>query len=95
VLRRRRVVFGSLCLATVVTLGLTVALPGARIVLGALHLLVDAALVAYVTGLRRLRLLARERAVKVRYLPVAVAVPVEIPDAGTVAESPAAHSAAL
>ena len=95
VLRRRRQVFGTLCGAAVLTLVLAVAVAGLRPVFGATHLLVDAALVAYVAGLRRLRLLARERADKVRYLPVAVAIPVPMPDAGSVAETPAARSAAL
>ncbi|MGH2668735.1 MAG: hypothetical protein ACRDH5_06395, partial [bacterium] len=95
VLRRRRRVFGGLCLVAALTLVPAVAFPGLRLVLGVAHLLVDAALTAYVVGLRRLHLLARERAAKVRYLPVAVAIPVETPDADTAVASPAVRSAAL
>jgi hypothetical protein len=95
VLRRRRQVFGSLALAAVASLALAGAFPGLRFVAGAVHLLADAALAAYVAGLRRLHHLARERTAKVRYLPVAVAVPIRIPDAGTAEEAPAVRSAAL
>ncbi|MGH9283930.1 MAG: hypothetical protein ACRD0S_13460, partial [Acidimicrobiales bacterium] len=95
VLRRRRQVFGALALTALVSLALAVAFPGLRLALGAVHLLADAALAAYVAGLRRLRQLARERRAKVRYLPVAVTVPSKIPGAGTAAEAPAARSAAL
>ncbi|MDQ3946903.1 MAG: hypothetical protein M3357_17455, partial [Actinomycetota bacterium] len=107
VLRRRRQIFGGLCLTAALTLGLAVAFPGVRLILGAVHVLADAALVAYVTGLRRLRQLARERKAKVRYLPVAITVPSDRPDAsdasdasdatdlGAAAEAPAARSAAL
>jgi hypothetical protein len=96
-MRRRRQVFGGLCLAAVFTLALTVVFPGLRLVLGVTHLLADAALAAYVTGLRRLRRLAGERMAKVRYLPVAiaVAVPSDTSGAGTAAGPPAARSAAL
>jgi hypothetical protein len=95
VLRRRRQVFGSLTLAAVASLALAVAFPGLRLVAGSVHLLAGVALAAYVAGLRRLHQLARERTAKVRYLPVAVAVPIRIPDAGTAAEAPAVRSAAL
>lgn len=107
VLRRRRQVFGGLCLAATLTLTLALAFPGLRLALGAAHLLTDAALAAYVTGLRRLRQLARERKAKVRYLPVAIVVPTDTSDAsdapdtsdasnaGAAAETPAARSAAL
>lgn len=95
VLRRRRQVLGVLCLAAVLTLAVTIAFPGWRLMLGGAHLLADAALAAYVTGLRRLRRLAQERRAKVRYLPVMVAIPVETPDAGTAADAPVARSAAL
>lgn len=94
VLRRRRQVLGVLGLAATLTLAATVAFPGMRVVLCA-HLLADAALVAYVTGLRRLCLLAQERRAKVRYLPVAVAIPVDQTADGEAAEAPAARSAAL
>ena len=95
VLRRRRQVFGSLALVAVAGLVVAVAFPGLRLAAGAVHLLAGAALAAYVAGLRRLHRLARERTAKVRYLPVAVAVPITIPDAGTAAETPAVRSAAL
>jgi hypothetical protein len=104
VLRRRRQVFGGLCLTATLTLALALAFPGLRLGLGVAHLLADAALAAYVTGLRRLRQLARERKAKVRYLPVAIVVPMDTSDAsdtsnpsnaGAAAEAPAAHSAAL
>jgi hypothetical protein len=95
VLRRRRQVFGGLCLAAVLTLALVLVFPGLRLVLGIVHALADAALAAYVTSLRRLRQLARERMTKVRYLPVAIAVSSDTTGAGTVAEPPAARSAAL
>jgi hypothetical protein len=101
VLRRRRQVFGGLCLTATVTLALALALPGLRVVLAAAHVLADVALTAYVTGLRRLRQLARERKDKVRYLPVAIIVPMDTSDspdasdAGAAAEAPAARSAAL
>ncbi len=95
VLRRRRQVFGSLGLAAVASLVVAVAFPGLRFVAGAVHLLTAVALAAYVAGMRRLHHLARERRAKVRYLPVAVAVPVRIPDAGSTAEGPAVRSAAL
>ncbi len=95
VLRRRRQVLGVLGLVAICTLAVTLAFPGWRLLLGGAHLLADAALAAYVIGLRRLCRLAQERRVKVRYLPVAVAVPVETPNAGTAAEAPPARSAAL
>lgn len=107
VLRRRRQVFGGLCLTATLTLTLALAYPGLRLALGVAHLLADAALAAYVTGLRRLRQLARERKAKVRYLPMAIVVPMDTSDAseasdtsdtsdaGTAAETPAARSAAL
>ncbi len=101
VLRRRRHVFAGLCLASILTLGAALAVPGLRLVLVVAHLLANTALAAYVTGLRRLRLLARERQAKVRYLPVAIIVtsdPVvaaETSPARAPAEAPAARSAAL
>jgi len=100
VLRRRRQVFGALCLASALTLAAALAFPGLGLVLGVTHVLADAALAAYVSGLRRLRQLARERKAKVRYLPMAIAVPSDatVPDtsdARAVAEAPAARSAAL
>jgi hypothetical protein len=101
VLRRRRQVFGGLCLASILTLGVALAIPGLRLILVVAHLLADVALAAYVTGLRRLRRLARERRAKVRYLPVAIAVPVDssetwdTSDAGAAGQAPAARSAAL
>ena len=110
VLRRRRQVFAGLCATAVLTLALALTVPGLRPVLGGAHVLVDVALTAYVTGLRRLRHLALERKAKVRYLPVAIPVeidltdssnaanasdPSEVSDAGAVAEASAARSAAL
>ena len=110
VLRRRRQVFAGLCLTAVLTLALALTVPGLRPVLGGAHVLVDVALAAYVTGLRRLRQLALERKAKVRYLPVAIPVEIDLTDSsnasdpsdvsdvsdgGAVAEASAARSAAL
>ncbi|MGH9036161.1 MAG: hypothetical protein ACRD0O_10380 [Acidimicrobiia bacterium] len=107
VLRRRRQVFGGLCLAAFLTLALALAFPGLRLILGVAHLLADTALAAYVTGLRRLRRLARERKDKVRYLPMAIVVEIDLTDSsdasdashdaddGATAQAPAARSAAL
>lgn len=74
VFRRRRRVFAGLCLTAILTLGVAIALPGLRTPVLAGHVVADLALAAYVAGLRRLRRLARERAVKVHYLPLAVQV---------------------
>jgi len=87
VLRRRRQVFAGLCATAVLTLALALAVPGLRPVLGGAHVLVDVALTAYVTGLRRLRQLALERKAKVRYLPVAIPVEIDLTDSSNAANA--------
>jgi hypothetical protein len=86
VLRRRRQVFAGLCLTAVLTLALALTVPGLRPVLGGAHVLVDVALAAYVTGLRRLRQLALERKAKVRYLPVAIPVEIDLTDSSNASD---------
>lgn len=72
ILRRRRRVIGGLLITMAVTLAAG-ALPALRW-LWAVHLALDLGFGAYVSGLRRLRRLALERAAKVRYLPTPAAV---------------------
>lgn len=71
ILRRRRRVIGGLSIAMAVTLAAGT-LPALRW-LWAVHLALDLGFAAYVSGLRRLRRLALERAAKVRYLPTPAA----------------------
>jgi hypothetical protein len=67
--KRRRDIFQGLLLAMVGSLGLGF-LPALRVMWG-LHLVLDALFVAYVALLLRMRNLASEREMKVRFLPTA------------------------
>jgi hypothetical protein len=74
--RRKHVLFGLICAATV-TLLLTVM--GGGVFLG-LHLVVDLALVAYVSLLVQARKSAAERQMKVRYLPSSLEPTIDLRD---------------